>query len=278
MHVAERSSRRPLPQRAKERDPDSEAASWAPSENTDEPELILAPVSDRSSEVRVSADLIKAALNNALASAEFQSAPQLRAFLEFVVDATLSKSREKIKGYTIAVEALGRSEDFNPVTDPIVRVEAARLRRRLDKYYAGSGANDPVRITIPKGSYTPQFSEQTVSPVHGASANQEVTDDFSFDPEEVLLDKTAQFSLPNFAPGKDEVPFLSGLSSQLPELTPFESSSPDTLSASTKLNQPGTLFGPMAAMRSLSEQRLPLPAAIALGLCCFAVGYLAGML
>ena len=91
----------------------------------------------------------------ALQSREFQSAPQLRAFLGFVVRATLNNEQEKLKGYTIAVEALGRPEDFNPVTDPIVRVEAARLRRRLEKYYAGSGAADPVRIVIPKGSYAP---------------------------------------------------------------------------------------------------------------------------
>ena len=100
---------------------------------------------------------IQAALINTLKSSEFQSAPQLQAFLGFVVHATLNKQQEKIKGYTIAVEALGRPEDFNPVTDPIVRVEAARLRRRLEKYYAGSGADDPVRITIPKGSYAPEF-------------------------------------------------------------------------------------------------------------------------
>ncbi|MEE4010958.1 hypothetical protein V1T76_02785 [Roseibium sp. FZY0029] len=100
---------------------------------------------------------IQIALINTLNSPEFQSAPQLRAFLGFVVNATLNRQQEKIKGYTIAVEALGRPEDFNPVTDPIVRVEAARLRRRLEKYYAGSGAEDPVRISIPKGSYAPEF-------------------------------------------------------------------------------------------------------------------------
>jgi len=100
---------------------------------------------------------IRSALARTLASPEFHSAPQLRAFLGFVVFATLDNQREKIKGYTIAVEALGRPEDFNPVTDPIVRVEAARLRRRLETYYSGSGSDDPVRIDIPKGSYAPEF-------------------------------------------------------------------------------------------------------------------------
>lgn len=108
---------------------------------------------------------VQAALVTALQSREFQSAPQLRAFLGFVVRATLNREQEKLKGYTIAVEALGRSEDFNPVTDPIVRVEAARLRRRLAKYYAGSGADDPVRIVIPKGSYAPEFQPAHASPL-----------------------------------------------------------------------------------------------------------------
>ncbi len=115
-------------------------------------------------------DQVRVALNNALNSPEFQSAPQLRAFLDFVVRASLGNQSEKIKGYTIAVEALGRPEDFNPVTDPIVRVEAARLRRRLETYYTGSGAGDPLRISIPKGSYTPRFL-----PVEPAAEPQTVT-------------------------------------------------------------------------------------------------------
>jgi hypothetical protein len=124
---------------------------------------------------------IEAALNNTLNSPEFQSAPQLRAFLGFVVNATLSRQQEKIKGYTIAVEALGRPEDFNPVTDPIVRVEAARLRRRLEKYYAGSGADDPVRISIPKGSYAPEFLPTHPGPVPACSANLPTRDEADID-------------------------------------------------------------------------------------------------
>lgn len=100
---------------------------------------------------------IRRALARTLKSPEFHSAPQLCAFLRFVGTATLKHGRDSLKGYTIAVEALGRPEEFNPVTDPIVRVEAARLRRRLEKYYSGSGSGDPVRIVIPKGSYAPEF-------------------------------------------------------------------------------------------------------------------------
>src|SRR5213596_640402 len=75
--------------------------------------------------------------------------PQLAAFVRFVVEATLRGEGGRIKGYTIAVEALGRGEDFDPQTDPIVRVEAGRLRRALQQYYAGLGATDSVAVDLP---------------------------------------------------------------------------------------------------------------------------------
>lgn len=102
-------------------------------------------------------DLIRLALHKILSSPEFASADQLRAFLRYVVEATCQLPPVTLKGYTIATEALGRGYDFNPTTDPIVRVEAARLRKRLQDYYAGTGQEDPIRIEIPKGSYVPQF-------------------------------------------------------------------------------------------------------------------------
>jgi len=107
---------------------------------------------------QASRDEVRLALHKVLNSPEFSSVVQLRAFLNYVVSKAIDDRLDDIKGYTIAVEALGRDASFNPVTDPIVRVEAARLRRRLVKYYTGSGRNDPIEIEIPKGSYVPVFS------------------------------------------------------------------------------------------------------------------------
>lgn len=59
-----------------------------------------------------------------------------------------------LKAYTVATEVLGRNADFDPQTDPIVRVEATRLRRALDRYYLAEGRDDPVRITMPRGGYS----------------------------------------------------------------------------------------------------------------------------
>lgn len=103
------------------------------------------------------ADEIRAALEHMAASEAFRGSPQLVAFLRYVVEATLRGASDRIKGYTIAVEALGRREDFDPQADPIVRVEAMRLRRALNRYYENGGKDDPVLIELPLGSYVPAF-------------------------------------------------------------------------------------------------------------------------
>ncbi len=104
---------------------------------------------------------IRAALGRVLASPPFRNSPQLLAFLRFVVESTLAGKAEHIKSYTIAVEGLGRDQSFDPQADPIVRVEAGRLRRALEHYYAGSGMDDPVIIDLPLGAYVPGFRHRT---------------------------------------------------------------------------------------------------------------------
>src|SRR5262249_19337461 len=91
-----------------------------------------------------SAAEVRAALERIVASSTFRTSTQLAAFLRFVIEAALAGQSDRIKGYTIAVEALGRTPDFDPQTDPIVRVEAGRLRRALERYYANGGSGDPI--------------------------------------------------------------------------------------------------------------------------------------
>lgn len=100
---------------------------------------------------------IRAGLARVLASDAFSAAPQLSSFLSFVVERTIEGRSGELKGYTIAVEALGRPAEFDPQLDPIVRVEAGRLRRALTQYYAGEGQVDPVRMSMPVGGYVPAF-------------------------------------------------------------------------------------------------------------------------
>src|SRR5882724_716798 len=107
------------------------------------------------------AEEVRAALEHMAISEAFRGPPQLVSFLRYVVEATLRGAGDRIKGYTIAVEALGRNEDFDPQADPIVRVEAMRLRRALTRYYENGGSRDAVRIDLPLGSYVPVFRHNT---------------------------------------------------------------------------------------------------------------------
>ena len=98
-----------------------------------------------------------------LSSPDFRASPQQTAFLKFVVNQTLAGNANKIKGYTVATEVFGRRSDFDQSIDPVVSIQAARVRRALERYYLTAGQNDPVRIDIPKGTYVPTFSEQIPS-------------------------------------------------------------------------------------------------------------------
>ncbi len=104
------------------------------------------------------------ALDRVLASSDFSANARRRAFLEYIVERTLAGDGPRLKGYTIAVEVFGRSEDFDPQSDSVVRLEARRLRADLDGYYANAGRTDPVRIAIPKGSYIPTFERTNIVP------------------------------------------------------------------------------------------------------------------
>ena len=102
-------------------------------------------------------DEIRDQLARILANTVFRNSPRLARFLNFVVEATLAGNGERIKGYTIATEALGRGADFDPEVDAIVRVEAGRLRAALARYYATAGRDDLLAIDLPRGTYVPTF-------------------------------------------------------------------------------------------------------------------------
>src|ERR1700740_2655383 len=102
-------------------------------------------------------DEVRAQLERMTASDHFIPSRQLGAFLRFVVESVLQGKSDRIKAYTIGVDVLRRDTKFDPQLDPIVRVEATRLRRTIDRYYGGPGKSDAVRIDLPRGSYIPTF-------------------------------------------------------------------------------------------------------------------------
>ena len=81
--------------------------------------------------------------------------------LAFIIEQTLCGKQHQIKEYTIALEVLKKKSDFNPQLDAIVRIHAGRLRKALAAYYSGMGLDDPVIISVPRGSYVPVFMRRT---------------------------------------------------------------------------------------------------------------------
>lgn len=101
---------------------------------------------------------VNAAVERIATSDGFAQSERLCRFLRFTVQAVLDGKAGEIKEYVIGREVFDRAGDYDPRTDPIVRVEARRLRKKLDEYYAGPGASEPIRIAYPKGSYVPEIA------------------------------------------------------------------------------------------------------------------------
>jgi adenylate cyclase len=100
---------------------------------------------------------VREELERILGSPGFDASARNRRFLEHIVAETLAGRADRLKGLTIAIDVFGRDATIDPQQDPVVRVEAAKLRRRLERYYLSAGREDPIRIDIPKGGYVPTF-------------------------------------------------------------------------------------------------------------------------
>lgn len=112
----------------------------------------------------VSEEAIKEQLETLLGSTEFARSPRMKSLLRYVVEETIEDRAEYLKGYNIALAVFGRDEAFDPQSDPLVRVQAGRLRRMLTQYYLTEGKNDSIVIMLPKGSYVPCVCKQKLEP------------------------------------------------------------------------------------------------------------------
>jgi TolB-like protein len=111
-----------------------------------------------------SPDEVRTQVQRLLSSKALAGSDQLQRLLRLVVDRTLSGKPELLKEYNLGLEVFHRPPDYDPKVDPIVRVQARRLRSKLDEYYATEGARDSVVIQIPKGAYVPVFGAQDLVP------------------------------------------------------------------------------------------------------------------
>nr|WP_314258196.1 hypothetical protein [uncultured Devosia sp.] len=105
-------------------------------------------------------EIVQEALERLLQWPEIARSPQLGKFLDYIVQRRLEGDEQAIKAYSIAVDVFGRGDDFDPQSDPIVRVQARRLRGLIDDYYRGPGADEALQIRLPVGRYIPEFVER----------------------------------------------------------------------------------------------------------------------
>src|SRR5580658_87032 len=106
---------------------------------------------------------IRSQLELVLRSRAFLQSHRIRRFLQFVVEESLLGQPHRLKEYLIGLEVFDRREAFDPRVDSIVRVEARRLRYKLDEYYRTEGREDSVRIVLRKGSYVPIFEYRSAA-------------------------------------------------------------------------------------------------------------------
>src|SRR5689334_15232434 len=96
-------------------------------------------------------------LNRILASRAFRQADRMKRFLSFIVNETIEGRGERLKEFVVGVEVFGKDTSFDPRGDPIVRVQARRLRAQLARYYREEGLEEELVIEMPKGGYAPNF-------------------------------------------------------------------------------------------------------------------------
>jgi len=108
----------------------------------------------------ISADSVREQLARLLRSQAFANAPSLSRFLAHIVERTLDGRRDELKEYALGVDVFGRGDRFDPKIDTIVRVQARRLRFRLQDYYEAEGRGDAIAIGLAKGHYIPEFTRR----------------------------------------------------------------------------------------------------------------------
>jgi TolB-like protein/Tfp pilus assembly protein PilF len=103
-------------------------------------------------------------LERLLASKAFRQSDRLKRFLSFIVEETIAGRGDRLKEFVVGVEVFGKPTSFDPRNDPIVRVQARRLRTQLARYYREEAVDGELLIELPKGGYSPTFRLQKSAP------------------------------------------------------------------------------------------------------------------
>jgi TolB-like protein/Tfp pilus assembly protein PilF len=154
-----------------------------------------------------SGETIRAHLERVVESDIFRNADRLKRFLRHIVVESLEGRADTLKEYALGTEVFDRKASFDPRIDPIVRVEAGRLRNRLKQYYEATGTPDGLRIDLPKGGYIPIYSETDGAP----SAKPSVSTTAMEAPATHIL----VLPFADHSPNKDQQYFCDGMTEEL---------------------------------------------------------------
>ena len=165
------------------------------------------PTATRTETPTICSAQARAQLQKILEHSLFARTQRMSRFLRFGVEHTLAGTGDQVKEYLVGVDVFDRAKDYDPRVDPIVRVEARRLRQKLRSYYASSGKNDELIIDFPKGAYAAEFRRK--SSAHSTVPKPATTAETSI---AVLPFSNLTLGL---APGVDEDYFSDGLTEEL---------------------------------------------------------------
>jgi TolB-like protein/Flp pilus assembly protein TadD len=143
-------------------------------------------------------------LNRILGSKAFRQSDRLKRFLSFIVTEAIGGRGERLKEFVVGVEVFGKDDSFDPRNDPIVRVQARRLRAQLTRYYREEGQDDELAIEIPKGGYAPVFR-----PLKSSTLKR------PFAPAFVSRNTILVLPFSDHSPGGDQKYFCQGISEEI---------------------------------------------------------------
>ena len=149
--------------------------------------------------------LVREQLARVLASTTFQQVDRLRRFLSFVVGESLAGRGDELKEYVVGTQVFEKEGSFDPRADPVVRVQARRLRARLVRYYAEEGQADQIVIELPKGGYAPVFARREADAAPRRSLGTTI----------VSRNTVCVLAFADHSPSSDLAPFCKGLREEI---------------------------------------------------------------
>lgn len=132
---------------------------------------------------------IEEQLERLLANPHFSNSRRFPSFLRYIVNATINGQADLLKERTLGVEIFGKPADYDTAVDPIVRVTAAEIRKRIAQYYQDTGHENELRLTLSPGSYIPQFHLPAITPP--ISEPESTADSASLTPNDASQGKTS---------------------------------------------------------------------------------------